>query len=99
MHHKNNHDLMVVACTLSLFAGNCFILKKVAMHQVVRCLGGRVANVVKALVHHVGIANVWVRVQAAATKKGHWEDPCTECAPIVQRRYKQHWKISMYIEK
>ena len=58
-----------------------------------------VADVVKALVHHVGIATVWVRVQAAGTKKGHWEDPCTECAPIVQRRYKQRWKISMYIEK
>ena len=32
-------------------------------------------------------------------KKGHWEDPCTEGAPIVQIIYKQHWKISMYIEK
>ena len=44
-----------------------------------RNLGVGVADVVKALVHHVGIANVWVRVQAAGTRKGHWEDPCTEC--------------------
>ena len=51
--------------------------------------GVGVADVVKALVHHVGIATVWVRVQGAANeKKGHWADPCTECAPIVQRRYK-----------
>ena len=57
------------------------------------------ADVIEALVHHVGIATVWVRVQAAGTKKGHWEDPCTECAPIVQRIYKRHWKISMYAEK
>ena len=50
-------------------------------------LGGAVgvADVVKVLVHHVGIATVRVRVHAAAMKKGHWEDPCTECAPIVQR--------------
>ena len=47
------------------------------------------ADVVKALVHHVDIATVGVRVPVAATKKGHWEDPCTECAPIVQRRYKK----------
>ena len=46
------------------------------------------ADVVDALVHHVGIATVWVQVQAAEMKKGHWEDPCKECAPIVQRRYK-----------
>ena len=52
--------------------------------------GVGVANVVKALVHHVGIANVGVRVPAAGMKKGHWVDPCTECAPIVQRRYEQH---------
>ena len=43
------------------------------------------ADVVKALIHHVGIATVGVQVPAAATKKGHWEDPCTECASIVQR--------------
>ena len=48
--------------------------------------GVGVADIVKALVHHVGIATVGVRVPAAATKKGHWEDPCTEGAPIVQRR-------------
>ena len=44
------------------------------------------ADVVKALIHHVGIATVRVRVPTAATKKGHWEDPCTECAPIVQKK-------------
>ena len=47
--------------------------------------GVGVADVVKALVHHVGIATVGVRVLAAATRKGHWEDPCTESAPVVQR--------------
>ena len=31
--------------------------------------GSRVADVVKALVHHVGIATVWVRVQGAAKRK------------------------------
>ena len=34
-------------------------------------MGVGVADVVKALVLHVGIATVWVRVQAASTKKGH----------------------------
>ena len=32
-------------------------------------IGVGVADVVEALVHHVGIATVWVRVQAAGTKK------------------------------
>ena len=42
------------------------------------------ADVVKALVHLVGIAMVGVRVPAEATIKGRWVDPCTEGAPIVQ---------------
>ena len=50
-------------------------------------MGVGVADVVKALVHLVGIAMVGVRVPAGAraTKKGRWVDPCTEGAPIVQR--------------
>ena len=34
------------------------------------------ADVVKALVHLVGIAMVGVRVPAGATIKGRWVDPC-----------------------
>ena len=39
------------------------------------------AVVVEALVHHVGIATVGVRVPAAGLKKGHWVDPCTVLCP------------------
>ena len=34
------------------------------------------ADFVKALVHHVGIATVWVRVQAAGTKIGTGRSQC-----------------------
>ena len=39
------------------------------------------ADVVKALVHHVGIATVWVRVQAAGTKKGALGRPLHRMCP------------------
>ena len=88
LYHK---EIATKNIKLTLFFGT-------SLMHVIGLWGVGVADVVKALVHHLGIATVWVRVQAAATKRGYWEDTCTECAPIVQRRYKQHWKISMYIE-
>ena len=40
------------------------------------------ANVVRALAHHVKIAPVWVRVPSvAATKNDIGKPPCTEGAP------------------
>ena len=44
------------------------------------------ADVVKALVHRVGTATVGVRVPAAATKKGHWEDPLHRMCPNSSKK-------------
>ena len=53
-------------------------------------------DVVEELVHHVGIATVGVQVPAAAMKKGHWIDPCTEGAPIVYNRYNNTKRSYVY---
>ena len=51
---------------------------------IMTTMGVGVANVVKALIHHVKIVPVEVRVSAVeANEKGCWEDPCTEGAPII----------------
>ena len=43
----------------------------------------------KALVHHVGIATVRVRIlsgsRQSSYEKGLWADPCTEGAPMVRQ--------------
>ena len=59
--------------------------------------GVGVAIVIEVMVHHVGIAPVGVRVPAAGMKKDIGWTPAQFCAPIVQRIYKQLWKISLYI--
>ena len=45
------------------------------VYEIRRAMGVGVAKVVKALVHHVGIATVGVRVPAAGMKKGIGKTP------------------------
>ena len=48
-------------------------------------MGVGMADDVKALVHHVGIATVRVRVPSEQLRKRALVDPRTEGAPIVQQ--------------